>query len=443
METVNNVGTMFVVNNVARAVAAGTVIDSYSDLSDGEIAWVTPSGAVVDNNSPNAADYPVLRLVQRNGTDLLISDDIDVRSIKHYSITSYSAPTQKVEYVGYNGSAGAGSIQALDSNLYYMRFLLYGNESADFMQQNYKHGVYESDASATQYDIAEGLVHSITNNFKNEKQQQRNYIQAAMVCSATVTAGNCFDNNATVIQGLDSFTVASNVQYGGVAAVVGDYIRLTGPSASGTALTSSVYRITAISSLTITVDRPILEASGTYAAGDDELEVIPAATAQAADWGIKLTGVANKFEVGKYRYWVVSWDTTLEGFGTTTAATTVTDPSEGIGSPSRVAELEWYYQGNEGTPFRTQKYGPAHTSRAMTNSSTTYDILRLAYAHQMDTNLGKQNDSPKWLTIALDVTSNSANQISGGVTCLVTVADDWIVTSFGITGMTAQIGNLT
>ena len=70
------------------------------------------------------------------------------------------------------------------------------------------------------------------------------------------------------------------------------------------------------------------------------------------------------------------------------------------------------------------------------------------YEDQMTETLGQANNSPKVLTLALAVTDNGANQIVGGGggdadSCLVTVSDDWIVTSFAVAGTSAQAGNLT
>ena len=448
METQRNIDLMLVAKNVDRSVAPGTTIDAVTDLTDGEVVWVTPQGTVVDNSDPDAADYRVLRLLQRSGDNLLVSDDIEVHSIFHYNIQPYVAPVQKVERIGYDG-VSAGSIRTNNNALYLMRLTMQGYYADEFQQQKIKDAVYKSGAAATQYDIAEGLVHSILYNFKNETKNGSGAVTASMLCSAAVTAGNCFDNDATVVQGSKYFTVATNVQYGGVAAVVGDYIRLQSPTASATALTDSVYRITAINTLTITVDRPIIETSGTYAAAGDELEVIPAATAQAADWGVEITGLANNFSVGKDRYWIVDWDTTLstDAFGAT-EQTTSTAIVHGYNANQALQELEWFLQGNEGTPFRQENWGPSRMARqdVLAATSETYDVMRIGYKHMMDTELGAQNDSVKWLTIALAVTGNAQNQVVGGTnpnTCIVTVADDWIVTSWAIPGMSAQAGNLT
>lgn len=448
LETQRNIDQLIVVKNIDRAASAGDTISSTSDLSDGEVVWVTPGNQVVDDGSPDAASYQTLRLMWRNGDDIIVSDDIDVSTITHYSVTAYSAPADQVDYIGYNGSSG--SIEEIAENLYYVRMFMQGLSATDFGTQTIKQGVYKSGATANQYDIAIGLAQSLVYNFKVNKKNQEGHVVADAVTSAAVTAGNAFDNNATVVKGSEYVTVGTNLEYGGAALAVGDYVRV-GDVAGGTELTDPVYKVTELTSTTVfKVDRPITEASGTYAPGTADLEVIPAATGQAADWGVKLVGQDNRWTLGRYNYRKVRWDLQLEDFGDTTITTggsgNSVAPVEGTGYYKQVKELEYFLQGNEGAALREQGWGPDRDSRDSVSTSETYDLMQIRHGHPMTSTLGKSNTSPKQLTLALAVTDNGSNQIVGGTnpdTCVATVADDWIVSSWAITGMSAQAGNLT
>lgn len=446
LETQRNVDQLIVVKNMARAAAAGTVINQVTDLNDGEVVWVTPGGQVVDNSSPNAASYTRLRLLWRNGSDLITSDDIDVSTVTGYTITSYAAGTEQVDYVGYNGSSLA--LQAIDENLYYMRFFMWGLSSTDFSAQTIKNAVYKSGTTATQYDTAIGLVSSLASNFKTNRVNQDGYVRADMVCNAAAAAGYDFDGNFTVVKGSTQAVVTSSGTYNtGTSLAAGDYVRVGATSTTAVALTSSVYKVLAISGTTtqtLTFDHAVTEASGTYATAGNYTQVILAATAQAANWGIKLTGVANKWAVGKLPYRKVRWDVALEDFGTA-IVTSSASPAEGTGDYRQVQELEYFLQGNEGVPFRHEDWGPSRDPRIVASSAETYDILQIRYGHVLDTDLGKKNTSPKQITLALAVTSNDANQVYGAAdyTSIVKAADYWIVTSWTIAGMTAQVSNLT
>ena len=154
---------------------------------------------------------------------------------------------------------------------------------------------YESDASATQTEIADALVLNAVKNFEVEKQKSGITVtKAGRINSAAVTATNDFTGDTTVVKGSKVISIAESgnnndaAVYGAGNAdlAVGDYVRI-GTVGGGTALTSQVYKVTALggaktSSITATLDRPVLEASGTYAAATHDIEVIPAATAAAA-----------------------------------------------------------------------------------------------------------------------------------------------------------------
>ena len=204
--------------------------------------------------------------------------------------------------------------------------------------------------------------------------------------------------------------------------------------------------MTTIAGVLVTVDRLITNASGTYTAvdGTSDIEVIPSATGIAASWGVKLLGVANKFSTGKCAYWIPNWELTLADFGTTVVTNSVA-AYQGLGTYEQIAELEFFLQGHEGPVFRSEPYAPGRVSRADATSGIFYDVMKIGWFHDMTTDLGSKNQSRKWLTLAMDTVNNAANAVyaAGDATSTVFVADNWIVTSWAVTGMSAQAGNLT
>lgn len=401
---------------------------------------------------------------------------------------AYTAPTEQLTYVGYNGTSGSIAINNSDV---YSIYLTRKDGTTTFGEHPLFKlaAVYESDASATEQEIADALLANLVKNFSVEKTKSYLSIDVGRICDATVTASNDLVNDATVVTQTNTISSAATAQVdtitltgtsgtatvaaagglsktatfdtdlqttaanfvstnaaayaaegitltttstgasdgklvftaavagtaftnptitnatgdlagtvantqanvkafqyaaGSTAIVAGDYIRV-GSVAGGTALTSSVYKVTAVSgttgTATITLDANVVEASGTYAASTSDIEVIPAATAAnaATNWGLYFKGRALKFDAGKFKYSKVVFDvTTNEAFGST-LVTTSTEATKGNGSYQEVAEVEWLLRGNRGETFRVADYPVTYTANAI--SGKTYDTIVIDYTN--------------------------------------------------------------
>ena len=168
MQAQRNVANILIANSVATALTHSNNIDSYiSSMSTGEPGVISPSGIVVNAAGTLPSEFKIVTKLT-NG-DLNISDIIKAKSIKSINTTRYTAATNQTDYVGYNGSTG--SINVINSNIYSVKLHLIPSDTAGFMQQKIKEGFYESDASATQAEIAYGLTNSLIKNFSREPEK--------------------------------------------------------------------------------------------------------------------------------------------------------------------------------------------------------------------------------------------------------------------------------
>ncbi len=312
----------------------------------------------------------------------------------------------KKTYIGYNGSTG--SIAVSNSDIYHIHVIRDDNSKTWGEHKQFKLGAaYESDASATETEIADALFTNLVKNFGVERKKSGVTVtNVGRISSAAVTAANAFDNDATVVKGVNAVTVATSLEYNGGAgtAVAGDYVRI-GSVGEGTALTSNVYKITEVNSLVLTLDAPILEASGTYAAATADLEVIPAATAKAANWGLMLQSAAKKFVAGLFKYGQVRFDVSLSDAFGTTITTEAVSPSKGVGTYKEVAEMEWELRNNQREAYHNASYPVTETLNAV--STKTYDTINIDFINDSARGVNQRELSFMSLIIATENESTS------------------------------------
>lgn len=353
------------------------------DIAVGSLALVK----VADNKvqeSDMTSTAGLFRIVQKTAAgQLLYSPEFDLVNSTTISAKSYTAPTEQVTYYGYNGSTlSLGTI--VSGQTYVLHFTV----------ENFAPGIGHSPlvktvpyvaTSAVQADLATGLAQSFERIFGREPYK---LIQNDVICSAAVTAANGTKSGqeVTVVNGSTGLTFETDVTYtagGGSTLAVGDYLRI-GSVGGGTALTDPVYKVTAISTVYVTVDRPVTAASGTYddAGGTSDIEVIPAATGNAADWGFKLTGI-DRFAVSGFNpqtdyYSKVRFDVASDDFDSTVVTTASVVASEGVGSAYEVAMFESKLAMNDGKGKYASAYPPT-SYRGETDLTTPgyYDTIIL------------------------------------------------------------------
>jgi hypothetical protein len=368
------------IGNVTNGATSGTTLGK--DIAVGSVAVVK----VADNKvyeTDQTAVTGLFRLVQKTaGGQLIYSPEFEMTKVTIGS-KSYTAATEQVTYFGYNSSSG--SLGTIVSGSTYVLSITLSSYAPGIGTSPLVKTIPHVATSAKESDLAMGLAQSFHRVFDREPYK---VIKCDVVSSAAVTAANGFKNaqDVTVVKGSLAVTCTTDVTYqaaGGETLVVGDYLRI-GSVGGGTALSSSVYEVTAISGVKVTLDRPVAEASGTYTAvdGTSDIEVIPAATGDASDFGFKFTGL-NRFAdtafnpqndfYSKTRFEVASAD-----FDAGTVVTESAVASEGVGTAYEVAQFESKQAMNDGVGKYASAY-PATVYRGEADLTTpgTYDTITI------------------------------------------------------------------
>lgn len=394
--------------NDADIAAAGTTIGGPDDLTEGVLAVVNEQNETVVTEQSSGK----VRIVQRVGDELIYSPFIDVEKIRRKVSVDGAAATEQVSYVGYNGSAG--SLDAETESDYIIKGIIENVKTAYNNTPFITHWAYRTGTSTSQYAVAAGLIENFN---KWKKRFAEKVLQADAVTSSDVTATNDFLGDATVVKGVKAFTVAESVAEddGGVYATdteiaVGDFVRI-GAVGEGTALTDPVYKVTAVANVssaaaTITVDRPITNASGTYAAGTSDIEVIPAA--DIGDMGIKFTGIALPTDAETRNYEKVRFELGIMGdFTIDTTVTYDTDPSEGNGTYGQIASLERQAAMNEGKAWVQAYPTISYRSQADQIASADYPLYQVIIDFYDDDFKPLLGDTPKSYATVVIATPNA------------------------------------
>jgi len=391
----NNVMTLLIgkdLGAVSPTTAAGSPILAASDtyLADGELAVVNSHNIVLNAVTVLTNAIAVnkgIRVVQRSGTTLVYSDIIRrPASIGSFEGTTDAAATQQVSYVGYNGTSLA--IDLLNSNNYELRMNLIEGDRQGFGSQPRINASFKSDLTATQAEIAAGLHLALAGSMLLNPEAPA---RVERVVQATTITDS--DNILTVVNGSNRVTWTTAAEYGGTPFAAGDTVRI-GTSASGAGTTDPAYILTSVTGTTIgTLDVPFQGVSGAIPATDVARVNTPLA------WGLKFTGLARGFTLGKQGSInnIVRFTLGLDNFGTT-AATYTTAAAEGTGTYRQIAELEWFLQGNEGNEYRADFMHT--TARSDATSGSTYDTLSIGYVDDSEAGLAMLQRSPKQLMLA-------------------------------------------
>lgn len=344
MKRADNSLSVLIGKSVARTASVQITDPSASStfIASGEILILDATDAPLTAGTTIAGSKSI-RIVQGDGATnpLVFSPRISGLNVTAFSGLQYVAPQEEIQYIGYNGSSGA--IDVLNNNRYVVR--IYFKHDISLWSEHAKilHQEYESDATATQLEIAQGFAQKYAQVFPLANTD----IKVERVTDGTFTVPSAAQT-LTVAQGSATVTASAAIP----AWVAGDIIRIGGPSS-----TDPVYVIASVSGTTIVLDSPYQGASGTVAnANCGEMSAVTA-------WGLKITGKAFPFSqttVARFPYQKVSFDVTVQNFG----ATGITDAQQaslGNGTFEEVAEHEYFALGYDGwlsnrnaVPFQPQ-----------------------------------------------------------------------------------------
>ena len=209
---------------VGKDLALLTSSQTRADLAAGKIGVFKNGVSTATTDALAAGDS--FKVVYMNVDSKIIESPVyNYSQLKQKNAVNYAAGTEQKSYVGYNGTTG--SITAANSDIYHIHLVRKDWSSTWGEHANVKLvAAYESDATATQTEIADALVTNAARTLLNEKQKSGTTVtKVGRINAATVTAANDLVNNATVVNGSKVISSSATAQ---VATVT-----LTG--ASGTA----------------------------------------------------------------------------------------------------------------------------------------------------------------------------------------------------------------
>lgn len=357
MITQNNYGQILVGKDLAILPNTSTA----DDLAIGQIGVFLVGSKVAKTDALASGDK--YRIAFKNVDGVVEwTPVIEYNTMQKKNAQLYVASTERSRAIGFDGTAG--SIDAQDLTVYTMNIIMFDNSKTYGYGKPHKFVETESDASATQAEIANGLVENFTNNFSTYKSKP---IVAEMLLNDAGTAITG-TGNLTVVNGSKSVGAATDAD---AVVAVGDYLRI------GTATTSPVYLIEAIDATNdvITLANPYQGANATIL--EANAEYVAAATAASADAGVKMTGQPLAYEPGLYKYYKVDFGFSLNvGFGATTVSA-LTAQSEGFGTYEKISEVESFLRGNKREEWRVGNY--PKTINLNAQSDKVYDQLSFGY----------------------------------------------------------------
>ena len=354
LDSKNNIKSVFIFPIQATVPTAGTRVTPGS-LALNSVVITNMSNEVLNTAASGNWDpslFDKVKIIKDRGANNPLQQVVLTRSqIATASSVAGELASEQVDYVGYNGTSGA--IQVLPINFYLIKLehvpnqFAYGKRPA-----NYKYGTYTSSAgitqnSAGQLDVANGLVNSLVQNFRPNRTTDWR------VKSELVNSGA----GAAITGAPTSFTFtrySKTVTYVGTDptnVVAGDYLRVNGLTPG-----DPVYKVASITPATNTIILDTVYQGDTATILNAAMEVVTVA-GLGADWGIKITGIKQKYDVNRWRqYDKVRFNTFLEGFPNTATPTAVTTTAafDGIAVYEQVANDEYISWGDEGQVFVDQ-----------------------------------------------------------------------------------------
>jgi hypothetical protein len=386
---------------VGKDLAPLTETQTRDNLSVGQIGVFKNGKTTAIDGTTDLTAGDRFKIVYKDVDGNIVESPMyDYDLLKRKKAKNYAASTEQLSYLGYNGTTG--TLEVTNSNDYIIHMFRKDWSKTWGEHSNYKlASAFTSDATATEYEVAVGLTANAVKNFEEEKLRSGTTVTTVgLINSTAVTAANAIDNNTTVVKGVNAVTVATAATYNtGTAIAVGDFLRI-GTVAGGTALTSNIYKVTAVNSLVLTLDRKVTDASGTYATATDDIEVIPKATILAATgFGISFKSEPVKFSPGLFKFQNVTFELSLTNFGAT-PVTESTKPYKGVGTYKEVAELEWELRGNRGEGYKVASYPVSQNLNA--TSGKTYDMISLDFENDNARSLNGKEYSFHSLVIATE-----------------------------------------
>lgn len=411
--------------DVHRTVGTGVgVVAAPSNLAQGELVITDASNVILDSVSVITITSPIKIVMGRGaGVPLWESQLFTYRDIQNYTGIAYAPKVQQVSYFGYNGVTNTGSFDPINDNFYTMVISFYellSQEASSLMNPILVD--YLSDATATQAEVANGLYRNLVRQLS---YWTRKPILAELINSDPGNIAAAAGSTITWVQGSPIVACTDTTGF-----AVGDYVRF------GTGVDDPVYRITQIvANTSFTLAYPA-QTSGTLA--QPNWEGITAAAANAANFGIKVSGLNQPFILDSRPVSLVNFQIGLSGGGSTDLSYQV-GAFIGHGTYEQMRTLEAASWRNQGQLFTYTEFPPT-TVQTDLIAGQNYSTLNLVLSKP---NKALTNtDFRQQLCIACALDGNNPHIFKTsyvGNDGIVSVLDAY-VTSF--TTFPAQLNNL-
>ena len=250
------------------------------------------------------------------------------------TLSRHKEAVQQISIIGYNGTTGA--LPVSNNSDFWIKIRKRDNDAANRSQPfSLFAGPVKTDATATQAELATLLARSGYQNFRNEPAN--GYLRMDVIASAASVAVTGTVANFAFTYGARLVTLNGTV----TNISVGDYIRV-----GGAGVTNPVYLVSAVNSPTsITLAAPFVGTTGSVAVAS--VQVIAAATAATANFGVRLTGVIAPFDVNQFRdYYANRFTATFSD--SSTLVSHIQGAQNGNGMWQQVAMDEYMSYGFEG-----------------------------------------------------------------------------------------------
>ena len=408
LQNVSNHKQLLIGKNNPSYPTAGTIATP-STIADGAIAVTTVDGVILDASSYSSfaalPDTTPLVFVQGQGSTkpLIKTAPFSKKDVLVAKGKLYTAATQQVSNVGYNGTSGnivnpGVGTSIILRNTFKTNFYQFSDKLMESIVG------YKVTAADTILTIADALTKRAIQDvqkyvnipFKVERESNGTY--------GTTTASVAATKSSSVLTGTGV----------GTANPVGTRVRIGASNAT----TTPVYVVTAASANSITIDTAYQGATATVNVYTNT--VAPTAI------GIQFTGLPQaKFAPNIFRYETSKFVTTATNFGTTEVVNASTIPTEGSGVYEQIAEEEFFFQLGEGMHDNALIQVPPVTMRSNVELTGTYSILDFEVNTQSGTMSFINNPiARKQIRLAVN-SSTRANQLD----TVADIVDAWLGTT--------------
>lgn len=416
LDSKNNIKSVFIVPDIAASTAGTKVTPGL--LTTGAVVVTDVSNTILDTTTVTA--QTTIKIVKDRGANLPLQQvRLNIADVIAYSGACYQAATEQTSFIGYNGTTG--SIAINNDSFYEIKLehvpnsFAYGKRPA-----NYKYGTYKSDGSATQQEIANGLVASLVQNFKPNRITDWR-VFSEVVTDATRTAAGTGAGTLTFTKW--SKTVTPTLAAATANCTAGTYISI----ATGTS--NGVYKVASRNSTTgvLTLEIPYNGETVSGVAAGTALTSITVANAgnTSFNWGVKITGIKQKYDVNRWRqYDKVRFNPFInDAFVSTTVTTPVTTTAafDGVGVYEQAANDEYISWGDEGQVFVDQV--PPLFREQDADPNGTYDVAILGWLNKLPSLIGAGENKGS----AIFYIENSCDDQGQE---LLTILDAWVTAAY-------------